>query len=127
MRWIKRVAIALLLITSVLVGVIIATIDYATRNATQTSIQKGLDATALMLARNMPLPQAELDRLGWQTLNAVLAKSEQLIPRSGLKIVPSGKKLTLSVTGEYRTELVRWVGIPTLPVSARSEVEWPLK
>jgi Flp pilus assembly protein TadG len=135
-RWLRRfcrdrkgnVAIVFALTLVPVAGATGAAIDYSLANANRSSMQKSLDATALALAKLMPLSQAQLDTQGWQIFQAGLGNLRVKVIPSGLIITtPSTGKLVLTATGEYTPSLSGVIGINTFPVGARSEVTWGLK
>jgi Flp pilus assembly protein TadG len=111
-----------------LIGGIGAAMDYAVANSNKVAMQKALDATALALAKLMPLTQAELDAKGWQIFSANLPQMEAVITQADLVIAaPSTGKLDLSVNGKYNAQMVALLGIEHFPVSARAQVQWGMK
>jgi Flp pilus assembly protein TadG len=111
-----------------IVGGIGAAIDYAQANSNRTSMQKALDATALALAKLMPLSQSQLDEKGWQIFSASLGTMRVSLPKSGLVITtPTIGKIHLVATGQYTPQISGFMGVQTFPVAVNTEVQWGMK
>lgn len=111
-----------------LIGGIGAAMDYAVANSNKTAMQKALDATALALAKMMPLTQAELNTKGWQLFSANLPSVQAVITQADLVITaPAVGKIDLSVTGKYNAQMVAILGIDHFPVGAKAQVQWGMK
>ncbi len=111
-----------------MVGVTGAAVDYSLANANRASLQKALDATALALAKQMPLTQAQLDTQGWQVFQANLGKVSISLQPGDLKIeTPGVGRLVLNVGGEYQTSITGVIGVHSFPIGAHAEVTWGIK
>ncbi len=111
-----------------IVGSIGAAVDYSMANSNRSSMQKALDATALALAKLMPLSQAQLDTKGWEIFTASLGTLKVNLPKSGLVITtPTVGKIHLVATGYYTPQISGMVGANNFPVAATSEVQWGMK
>jgi Flp pilus assembly protein TadG len=111
-----------------IIGAVGAAVDYSMANSNRTSMQKALDATALALAKLMPLSQAQLDARGWEFFTASLGEMKVNIPKSGLVITtPIVGKIHLVATGTYSPQISGIVGVQSFPVAAQSEVQWGMK
>jgi Flp pilus assembly protein TadG len=99
-----------------------AAIDYSMANAQRTAMQAAIDATALALAKQMPLTQAQLDARGKDFFSANLGAA----PLSNLQltIVPSTSKLNLTATADYSTKMVSIIGVNTMQIGAKTEAKW---
>lgn len=123
-----NVAIMFSLAIVPIVGGIGAAVDYSMANSNRTSMQKALDATALALAKLMPLTQAQLDEKGWQLFSASLGTMKVNMPKSGLVIAtPTIGKIHLTATGQYTPQISGFMGVSTFPVTAETEVQWGMK
>jgi Flp pilus assembly protein TadG len=123
-----NVAIVFTLAVIPVVGGIGAAVDYSMANNNRASMQKALDATALALAKLMPLSQAQLDARGWEIFSANLGKLKVNMPQSGLVITtPIVGKIHLTATGSYTPQISGFVGIKTFPVAVNSQVQWGMK
>lgn len=110
------------------VGAAGAAIDYSMASANRTSIQKALDATALGLAKLMPLSQSQLNTKGWEIFAANVGTMRVKVNEGDLVITePVIGKLTLSATGQYEPFISGVLGINSFPVSALSQVTWGMK
>lgn len=110
------------------VGAAGAALDYSMANSNRTSMQKSLDATALALAKLMPLTQAQLDSQGWKIFQASLGNVSVDLQPSDLRITTPGTgKLVLDVSGQYRPSVSGVIGVSDFPVGAHSEVTWGIK
>ncbi len=136
MRWLRRfwrdrkgnMAIVFALTLVPVTGAAGVAIDYSLANANRSSMQKSADATALALAKLMPLSQAQLDSQGWQIFQAGLGGLKVKVIQSDLVVTtPSTGKIVVNVTGQYTPTLSGVLGVNTFPVGARSEVTWGLK
>jgi Flp pilus assembly protein TadG len=106
-------------------GAMGAAVDYTLANAQRTEMQAALDATALALAKIMPLSQSELDARGMEFFRANLGKSP--IPKLKLTIKSDIGQLKLAATGNYRPAVVKLIGISEFPVGATAEARWGSK
>lgn len=123
-----NVAILFALAMVPLVGATGAAIDYSMAASNRTSIQKSLDATALALAKLMPLTQAELDTKGWQVFSANLGTVRTQINPSDLVITtPAIGRLVVTASGQFQPQLSNVIGISPFPIGARAEVTWGIK
>ncbi len=123
-----NVAVVFALALVPIVGATGAAVDYSLANANRSSIQKSLDATALGLAKMMPLNQTQLDAQGWQIFQAALGTIKVTIAPGDLKITtPAVGKLVLNVSGQYQTSITGVIGINSFPVGAHAEVTWGIK
>jgi Flp pilus assembly protein TadG len=123
-----NVAVIFALALVPIVGASGAAVDYSLANADRANMQKSLDATALALAKLMPLSQAQLDAQGWQIFQAGLGNMRVIVNQGDLVITtPATGKLVLSVSGQYTPSLTKVIGINNFPVGARAEVTWGIK
>ncbi len=105
-----------------------AAIDYSLAGTNRSSMQKSLDATALALAKLMPLTQAQLDAKGWEIFQANVGQLRVTLSPSDLTITtPAIGKLVLNVSGQYQPQLSQVIGITNFPVGAHAEVTWGIK
>lgn len=111
-----------------IIGGVGAAVDYSMANANRTSMQKALDATALALAKLMPLSQSQLDEKGWQIFSASVGTLKVSLPKSGLVITtPTIGKIHLVATGQYTPQISGFMGVQTFPVAVNTEVQWGMK
>jgi Flp pilus assembly protein TadG len=111
-----------------IVGAVGAAVDYSMANSNRSSMQKALDATALALAKQMPMSQADLNSKGWQFFSANLGKMKVAVPQAGLVITqPVTGKLHLVATGDYEPQISGFMGIKKFPVAVNSTVQWGMK
>jgi uncharacterized protein YegL len=105
-----------------------AAVDYSLAGTNRSQMQKSLDATALALAKLMPLNQAQIDAKGWEIFQANVGTLRVQLSPSDLKITtPAIGKLVLNVSGQYQPQLSQVIGITNLPVGAHAEVTWGIK
>jgi Flp pilus assembly protein TadG len=117
-----NVAILFALATLPVMGAMGAAVDYSVANAQRTAMQASLDATALALARMMPLSQNELNQRGMDFFKANLGTTP--INNVTLTIASSTGKLNLVAQGVYKPELVSVLGLNEFPINARAEAKW---
>lgn len=111
-----------------MVGAMGAAVDYSQANSNRTSMQKALDATALQLAKMMPLTQQDLDTKGWQIFSANIGNLNVAIASGDLVITtPATGQLQLSVTGQFQPQLAPVIGISQFPIGAHAQVTWGIK
>lgn len=111
-----------------IVGAMGAAVDYSMATANRTSMQKALDATALALAKLMPISQSELNSKGWDLFRSSTGTLMLSLEQSDLVIDTSVTgKLILTVTGHYTPQISGLMGIQTFPVVARSAVNWGMQ
>jgi Flp pilus assembly protein TadG len=99
-----------------------AAIDYSMANAQRTAMQAAIDATALALAKQMPLTQAQLNARGKEFFDANLGVAP--VANVQLTIVPSTGKLNLTATANYSTKMVSILGVNTMQIGAKAEAKW---
>ncbi len=105
-----------------------AAVDYSLAGTNRSQMQKSLDATALALAKLMPLNQAQLDAKGWEIFQANVGTLRVQVSPSDLTITtPAIGKLVLNVSGQYQPQLSQVIGITSFPVGAHAEVTWGIK
>ena len=123
-----NVAVIFALAVLPVLGAAGAAFDYAMANSNRASIQKSLDATALVLAKMMPLSQAQLNTQGWQIFQANLGTIKVKIVQGDLVITtPATGKLVLNVNGQYQPSISGVIGVTQFPVGAHAEVTWGMK
>lgn len=111
-----------------IIGGVGAAVDYSMANNNRSSMQKALDATALTLAKQMPMSQADLNSKGWQFFAANLGVLKVNVPQAGLVITqPVTGKLHLVATGSYTPQISGFIGIKTFPVAVNTTVQWGMK
>jgi uncharacterized protein YegL len=105
-----------------------AAVDYSLANASRTALQASLDNTGLMLAKMMPLSDADLNTRGWQIFQGNLGSSPLVFHQADLVITQSTSTLQLDINTTYNTQLasvLRLVGANTMfPVGAHTQVSW---
>jgi Flp pilus assembly protein TadG len=103
-------------------------VDYSLANASRTALQASLDNTGLMLAKMMPLSDANLNAKGWQIFQGNLGNSPLVFQQSNLVIVQTTTTLKLDINTIYNTQLasiLKLVGANTaFPVGAHTQVSW---
>jgi Flp pilus assembly protein TadG len=123
-----NVAITFSIAVIPIIGGVGAAVDYSMANNNRSSMQKALDATALTLAKQMPMSQADLDSKGWQFFAANLGVLKVNVPQAGLVITqPVTGKLHLVATGSYTPQISGFIGIKTFPVAVNTTVQWGMK
>jgi Flp pilus assembly protein TadG len=115
------------------VGAMAVAVDYSLANEGRTQVQAALDNTALMLSKQMPLSQDELDTKGRKIFIANLGSNPLKLDATNiadhLVITPDTGKLTLQVNTTYH---IRMAGILSksmaldIPIGTRTEVVWGL-
>ena len=105
-----------------IIGAMGAAVDYSMASAQRVTMQAAVDATALALAKIMPVSQSELNARGMEWFNANMGAT----PITGIQltIVPTTGKINLEASGIYKPEIVNVLGIQDFPVVARSEATW---
>jgi Flp pilus assembly protein TadG len=117
-----NVAIMFALAVVPVFGAMGAAVDYSMANAQKTAMQSAADATALALAKAMPLSQQQLDTLGQQWFQANLGTT----PITSLQLAINGTtgQLTITANAIYQPGIVTVLGINQIPVSATAQVKW---
>ncbi len=109
-------------------GAMGAAVDYSLANASRSALQASLDNTGLMLAKMMPLSDADLNSRGWQIFQGNLGPSPLVFQQSDLVITQTTSTLRLDVNTNYNTQLasvLKLVGASTMfPVGAHTQVSW---
>jgi hypothetical protein len=85
-------------------------------------MQAAVDATALALAKIMPVSQNELNARGMEWFKANMGST----PITGIQltIVPTTGKLNIQAAGIYTPTIVNLLGVQDFPVRAKSEATW---
>jgi Flp pilus assembly protein TadG len=111
-----------------LLGATGAAVDYSLANSNRTSMQKAVDATALALAKLMPLTQAELDTKAWEIFSANIGPVSVPLTAANISATtPAIGKLVVTASGNFQPQLSTVIGITSFPVGARAEVTWGIK
>lgn len=115
------------------VGAMAVAVDYSLANEGRTQAQAALDNTALMLSKEMPLSQGDLDTKGRKIFLANLGPNPLTLNASNiadqLVITPSTGKLTLQLNTAYHIRMASILGkfMPTeIPIGTSTEVVWGL-
>jgi Flp pilus assembly protein TadG len=109
-------------------GAMGAAVDYSLANASRTALQASLDNTGLMLAKMMPLSDADLNTRGWQIFQGNLGNSPLVFHQADLVITQTTSTVQLDINTMYNTQLasvLKLVGASTsFPVGAHTQVSW---
>ncbi len=117
-----NVAILFAIAVVPIIGAMGAAVDYSMASAQRTSMQAAVDATALALAKIMPVSQTELDARGMEWFNANMGQTP--ITNIQLTIIPTTGKINIQATGSYQPEIISVLGLAAFPIGASSEVKW---
>src|SRR5262245_46979746 len=85
------------------VGAMGVALDYSWANANRTQMQAAMDNTGLMLAKMMPLSDADLNTKGWQIFQANMGNSQLHYQQSDLVITQTTSTVTLNINTTYTT------------------------
>ena len=111
------------------VGAMGVALDYSWANASRTQMQAALDNTGLMLAKMMPLSDADLSNKGWQIFQANMGTTVLQYQQSNLAITKVGSNaISLNIDTTYNLQLasvLKVAGIGTsFPVNSHTQVTW---
>ncbi|HLL27303.1 MAG TPA: TadE/TadG family type IV pilus assembly protein [Xanthobacteraceae bacterium] len=110
------------------IGAMGVAVDYSLANMARTRLQAAIDNTALMLSKELPLTQTQLNTNGWQIFQANLGSSPLVFQQSDLTFTQGSGVITIDINTTYNTQLARvlqLVGMNTsFPVTAHTEVMW---
>jgi Mg-chelatase subunit ChlD len=108
------------------VGFMGAAIDYSRANSARTAMQAALDSTALALSKSAAtISAAELQQKAVDTFNALYNHTEvRNVTITARLDRSSGTSLTLTGGGRLDSEFMRIVGIPQIPIGAKSTATW---
>jgi len=103
-------------------GLIGAAVDYSRGNATRTSMQAAVDATALNLIKSASsLTSDQLSQKATDSFNALYNGSQT---QSGIQVSAqydaTAKSVTMSATGSIKTDFMGVMGVSNLGVKARA-------
>jgi Flp pilus assembly protein TadG len=121
-----NVAMTFALAAIPLVGLTGAAVDYSRGNSAKVAMQAAMDATALMLAKEVhSLTEAQLQQKAEQYFKANFNRPEA----QNVKITPSftntgGTKLTLTASATIPTVFSSLIGKETMEVSASTVAKW---
>ena len=104
------------------VGLIGAAVDYSRGNATRSSMQAAVDATALNLVRSASsLTSDQLSQKATDSFNALYNGSQT---QSGIQVNAqynaTARSMTMSATGSIKTDFMGVMGVSNLGVKARA-------
>jgi Flp pilus assembly protein TadG len=121
-----HVAITFALATIPIIGFVGSAVDYSRANSARSAMQSAVDATALMLSKDITTLTA--DQIGQKAtayFNAMYNRAEV----AGITITPtytpgSGAQLVVTGSGSLQTTFMRAMGLQTLNVNVSSTVKW---
>lgn len=109
-----------------LIGFIGASVDYSRAASLRTALQSALDATALMVSKNAATQTATQVQTAAQTFfNATFDRPES----NNTQIIATysssgGSAITISGSSNMKTDFMKVMGFPNLPVKSTSTVQW---
>lgn len=115
------------------VGAMAVAVDYSLANEGRTQVQAALDNTALMLSKQMPLSQDDLDTKGRKIFIANLGPNPLKLDATNiadhLVITPDTGKLTLKLDTTYHIQMASILSKSMaldIPIGTSTEVVWGL-
>jgi len=108
------------------VGFVGAAVDYSRVNSDRTAMQAAVDATALMLSKNVSsLTDDEITQEATNYFNALFTRTDV----SSVLVMPvystsNGTQVVVTASGTVPTTFTKIFGVSTLDISASSTVKW---
>ena len=114
-----------------IIGLVGAAVDYSRGNAARTAMQAALDATALMLSRDVAgMDPSQVSAKATSFFNAQFSRSEVTnVQANGVLSSPQQGSFILDVTasGTVPTTFTRLLGQQKLDISSSAQVKWGVK
>ena len=109
-----------------IMGLVGAAVDYSRANSDKAAMQAAVDATALMLSKNVStLTTAQISQEATNYFNALFTRSEV----TNVVLTPTytnnnGSQVVITATGTLATKFMKIMGYQNLNINVASTVKW---
>jgi Flp pilus assembly protein TadG len=109
-----------------LLGFVGAAVDYSRANSDKAAMQAAMDATALMLSKNVAtLTTTQMNQKATDYFNTLFTRTDA----TNVVITPTytntaGSQIVLTGTGQVPTKFMNIMGFSYLPLNVSSTVKW---
>jgi Flp pilus assembly protein TadG len=108
-----------------LIGFIGAAVDYGHANSVKVALQRALDATALMLAKNADTQtNDEMQATASSFFGAMLNRNEAIDPKVTVNYTPGNATVVLTATTSIKTDFMGLMGFKTLDIRTTATAAW---
>jgi Flp pilus assembly protein TadG len=121
-----NVILTFALATVPIMGFVGAAVDYSRANSDKAAMQAAIDATGLMLSKNVNgMTQAQINSQATNYFNALFTRKDV----SNIQITPTytnsnGTQIVITATGTVDTTFMKVMGFSNMPISVSSTVKW---
>jgi len=121
-----NVILTFALLTVPLVGFVGAAVDYSRANSDKAAMQAAVDATALMLSKNITtMTQSQIDTQANSYFNAIFNRTDV----NNLLVTPTytttnGTQVVVTATGNVASTFLKVMGISQMTINVSSTVKW---
>jgi Flp pilus assembly protein TadG len=109
-----------------IMGFVGAAVDYSRANSDKAAMQAAVDATALMMSKNVTgMTQSQINTQATNYFNALFNRTDV----NNIQITPTytnsnGTQIVISATGTVNTTFMKVMGLGTMTVNVSSTVKW---
>jgi Flp pilus assembly protein TadG len=121
-----NVILTFALLTVPIMGFVGAAVDYSRGNSDKAAMQAAVDATALMLSKNISsMTQSQINTQANSYFNAIFNRTDV----SNLLVTPTytttnGTQVVVTATGNVATTFLKVMGISQMTINVSSTVKW---
>jgi Flp pilus assembly protein TadG len=121
-----NVILTFALLTVPIMGFVGAAVDYSRGNSDKAAMQAAVDATALMLSKNISsMTQSQINTQANSYFNAIFNRTDV----SNLLVTPTytttnGTQVVVTATGNVATTFLKVMGISQMTITVSSTVKW---
>jgi Flp pilus assembly protein TadG len=121
-----NVILTFALATVPIMGFVGAAVDYSRANSDKAAMQAAIDATALMMSKNVNgMTQAQMNTQATNYFNALFHRTDV----SNLQISPTytnsnGTQIVITASGIVNTTFMKVMGLGSMTINASSTVKW---
>src|SRR5262249_45266547 len=109
-----------------IMGFVGAAVDYSRANSDKAAMQAAVDATALMMSKNVAnLSQSQINTQATNYFNALFNRTDV----NNIQITPTytnsnGTQIVIAATGTVNTTFMKVMGIGNMTINVSSTVKW---
>ena len=108
-----------------IMGGVGAAVDYSRANSDKTAMQSALDATALMLSKNVAtMTQAQISQQATSYFNSLFTRTDMINVVITPTYTSGNSQIVLNATGQVPTTFIRIMGLLVLNLNVTSTIKW---
>jgi Flp pilus assembly protein TadG len=121
-----NVVLTFALATVPIMGFVGAAVDYSRANSDKAAMQAAIDATALMMSKNVNgMTQSQINTQATNYFNALFNRTDV----SNIQITPTytqsnGTQIVITATGTVATTFMKIMGLGSMTINVSSTVKW---